>query len=840
LPEVEAVQDNGAIFKAAFERSPIPQAVTNAQGMPLAWNAAFESAFERVAGFEVAKLASPLFELLEAKEAFGLSYYVSELLHGRMGSVSFELPLSGRDAKLWFRIAVALIPSRPDEEGDEDERSGGRMILLSLEEVTDQKRRERNLVDAKEEAERATVTKSRFVANMSHEIRTPIQTIIGMGELLADTELDEEQKEYQAQIAFSAEVLLALVNDVLDWSKMEAGKFELDSSDFDLRKCAEQAMSMLALDAHRKGLETLLDIAADVPRVVRGDPARVRQVIVNLVKNAVKFTDSGYVSLAVTAVGRPGRKMLHLEVADSGPGVPPSERGRLFTPFFQADAAGTTKSQGTGLGLAICRSLAEMMRGSIRYEPLARGSLFTFEFPLEEAAFEVPSPILALSRPLRVVVVDDHPAARSLAVRMVRSFGAECDSCAGGEEAIGLAKSILARGDRAPDVILVDEGMHGMDGWRFASEIKGLNLDPALVLMIPEGARYREAKMKRLGWFHAYVVKPLREESLFAAINSSLAARDDGLLALEEDRDDAGSAKGRRVEGTPPQEGLAPSSAKEERTEERKPPEHADAGRGANARDGKVPRLLVAEDHDVNRELFALFIGRLGYKADLVTDGEQAVARARNEYYDAILLDLFMPKLDGLSAARAIREHGFAGPVIAVTASVQKEDKDRCLAAGMNDVLRKPFKLGDLDAMLAYWLSRKPQEKERATTRVDEGKHLWDREVFDFTEALETFLGNRDTLIGLLERFEERTRGQLAQAAKAIDSGDNDEARAIAHTIKGSSWNLSAKKLGDRALALEEECKDGDSGGRRAALDALEEAFAEYAECAAYYRELFY
>ncbi|HPE36635.1 MAG TPA: histidine kinase dimerization/phospho-acceptor domain-containing protein [Spirochaetales bacterium] len=338
------------IYKAAFEQARQPIIVLNEQGIPAVWNEAFEELFLELAGFVPDKLPVPLFDWLEERDSFQYSYYVTEILLGRMGAATVESGVRGMSGRrLWLR--TTLSPLRTENQ-DRTER----WIWCSFQDVTDQKIREHDLVSAKEEAEKATLTKSQFLANMSHEIRTPIQTILGMTELLTDTGLDKEQMDYIRTVRFSADVLLGLINDILDFSKIEAGKLDLETADFDFRDLLRQSVELIILDAHKKGLEVILDTDDSLPRVVRGDPGRLRQIVVNLFKNAVKFTREGEIVVRARKRGDGQRPTLAIAVLDSGDGVAEAVRPRLFTPFTQGGSYLVTQG-GTGLGLAISRYL---------------------------------------------------------------------------------------------------------------------------------------------------------------------------------------------------------------------------------------------------------------------------------------------------------------------------------------------------------------------------------------------------------------------------------------------------------------------------------------------------
>ncbi|HRZ89944.1 MAG TPA: response regulator, partial [Spirochaetia bacterium] len=649
----------GAPFRETFEQYPVSAALTDGEGRLVFWNRAFEDTFRSLAGQAPEALEGSLFDWLELRGSFKVSHYVRELVAGRQASAQLESPVSSADrGKLWFRIRL----SRVDAPGG----SGGVYILAAFEDDTERKRRELQLLAAKEEAEKATQTKSIFLANMSHEIRTPIQTILGMTELLGDTRLDKEQMDYVRTVRFSADILLGLINDILDFSKIEAGKMELERTEFDLRSVVSQAGDLLILDAHKKGLEVILDTEERLPRTLRGDPGRFRQIIVNLLKNAIKHTPSGEIVVSLSRRDGERRAFLRCDVADSGTGVPESVRPRLFTPFTQAVSSLTRG--GTGLGLAISRHFSELMGGRIGYLPgKDGGSVFWFEVPLEPGADDRPLAYPPFVPTPRVLCVDDHPRARDFLLRVLASFGMETRAAASGEEALAILRE-AGRTGIPFDLCLVDQEMPGMDGWRLASEIKS---DPELdsvrlLLMIPEGGRGAEAKMKLLQWFEADVSKPVNPEELHEVLDKALTE----VPELEAVEDGAPAREERRV--------------------------------------GEGRSVLLAEDHAVNQELFTLLLERLGCRVTVASDGVEAVERGTGTSFDVVLMDIFMPRMNGYEAAQTLRAQGYRGPIVAVTASALKGERDKCLASGMDDILTKPFKKADLEALLARILPPQP------------------------------------------------------------------------------------------------------------------------------------
>ncbi len=647
---------------------------------------------------------------------------------------------------------------------------------------------------------------------MSHEIRTPIQTILGVVELLRETELDTEQSDYVNQVRFSADVLLGLINDVLDFSKIEAGRLELETTSFDLRSWVHQSVDLLAMEANRKGLEIIVDVDDELPALVRGDPGRLRQIIVNLFKNAVKFTREGGISLSLRRLDSIAGPRTRFEVADTGPGISEATRERLFTPFFQGDLSQSRRTGGTGLGLAISRHLVELMGGTIGLLPVeasprgggpAIGSVFWFELPLDAPEYSAPpKPAGAGSAAgARILVVDDYAPARAFAEKEAKAAGYRVSVAGTGEEALAALRAAAASGD-AFSLCLIDQNMPKMDGWRLASEITGdtaIN-EVRLILMAPVGTIGGDAKMKLLRWFNGYISKPIKPGELLDALVRALSSEVD-LEGAEPD--------------LPPEPSLAESRFE-----------------GA---------VLLAEDHEVNRELFTLLLKKMGCSVVTANDGVEAVEIGSSRRFDLVLMDIFMPRMSGYDAARALREKGYIGPIVAVTASALKGERENCIEAGMNDILVKPFKKEDLAAILSVYLPEAGhQDSQGSSPRAAGVTHCEpeslpsrakpDASVFDWETVLETFLGQDATVSGLLKRFREKACGQLDELSQALSAKDATRFMEVSHSIKGASWNLSARRLGDAALAGETAGRERDMVAAAAALFGLRTAFADFAE----------
>jgi two-component system sensor histidine kinase/response regulator len=743
----EAIERLSRFLDTVLDELPIMLFVKDAEHLRMQ---RLNKAGERLLGFARQELIGKSdYDLFPAEEADFFVAKDRDVLRGRR---MVDIP----EEVIQTRFGERILHTRKIPIFDEDGRAT-HLVGIS-EDITAAKQAEEELRRAKQAAEEASRAKSEFLANVSHEIRTPMNGIIGMTELALDTELTPQQREFLSMVRDSADSLLSVINDILDFSKIEAGKLDLERLAFPLRDTLGDTMKTLALRAHKKGLELACQVLADVPDGLVGDPARLRQIVVNIVGNAIKFTDSGEVVMRVECEASATEDVvLHFAVRDTGIGIPLDKQRAIFAPFVQADGSTTRRFGGTGLGLAISARLVELMGGRIwvESEP-GQGSVFHFTARLGVAATPPVSAMPAQPvnlQDLPVLVVDDNATNRRILEEMLTNWHMRPTVVASAADALTEMERACAAGDPYP-LVLVDAQMPGTDGYELARQINdNLQYAGATIMMLSSSDTMSRDPRPRLA---ASLMKPIKQSELFDAIMTSL-----GVSLRREEKEPA---------AVPP-----PS---------------------------RTFRILLAEDNAVNQKFVVHVLEKRGHSVCVAGNGREALAAIERGVFDLALMDVQMPEMGGFEAMAEIRrrERATGGhlPVIAMTAHAMKGDRERCLEAGMDDYISKPIQASRLFELIEHVVVG-----EQSTEVADKPGKTGNGSPFSVQQAYDRVGGDEELLHDLVRVFVEEWPRWRQGLVDAMASGDLPQVRRLGHTIKGALGHFGLPSAESAAFRLE-------------------------------------
>lgn len=748
----------------------------------------------RLLGYEEKELMGRQMGMIIAGESSGEDAESEDIWKGYFSGNTEKtfLARDGRQIAVLFSAAMIW-----------DNHNAFQGVVCVAQDIAELKKAEKELIEARRAAEESNRIKSEFLANMSHEIRTPMNGIIGMTTLALETDLTEEQRDYLGTIRRSANVLLDTINNILDFSKIEAGKLSLEVIQFNLRLTVEGVIDTLAPQASAKGLELACYVSPDVPSMLEGDPGKLRQILLNFGSNAVKFTHKGEVVIRVELEEeREDRATIMFSVTDTGIGIPRDKRGVIFDAFVQGDGSTTRLYGGTGLGLSITKNLAMMMGGKIGVESeVGRGSRFWFSATFAKQGEEDASPDESLPdlKDLRVLVVDDNETNALILAKMLARFGCRTEAAAGGADAIRTLKE-ASRGDNPFQLLFLDMQIPGMDGERTATIVRhtpGISTIPIIVLT-SVGRRGEVSHLRDLGC-DGYLIKPVRQSLLLDTIAAVMSIHEGNRNVKDKTVVTRHTIREKKLKGV---------------------------------------KILLAEDNLINKKVALAVLKKEGYRVDTVENGFFAVEAAGRNTYDLILMDVQMPGMDGVEATRLIREKEGLGRhtvIIAMTAHAMSEDRDRCLAAGMDDYISKPLKPEDVFSVLGKWLKSK---RDDASSHRQEGAGTGSEgdtggsvdTIVDMESAMSRFGDDREFYRELIGDFLNYVPGKIKALEDAMRTRDRENIQSYAHSIKGAAGNLSARKVFSTALRIENKGSDGDLADVPLLIEELKSEIARLKE----------